>query len=247
MNRRTIWGAIMRAALLDLLRRRDLAVAGIFMLVLLMLLGLAHIVGVEDAATATLLLNLSLTLSVGLAHLITVVMAARQFPEEIEQRTLYPLLARPLQRTDILIGKWSACVAAGVALFLVLSLLILLLAPRMANYSGGTLAQLIILQVPALMCTAALGLFFSLVLPRGLALLTAGALVFGTGYMIRLGRNWAPLYLLPDPSRLNLVLRYTDGIGPLAGPAFFALVAAALLWTGASLMAATVIFERKNI
>jgi len=46
-----------------------------------------------------------------------VVTAARQLPAEIESRTIYPLLAKPIGRGELLVGKFLGCfVASGLAL-----------------------------------------------------------------------------------------------------------------------------------
>lgn len=239
--------AIARAALIDASRRKDAAVMGIFGVCFLLFLVAARFVGIEDAATGTFLLNLSLTTVTGLSHLLTCIIAARQLPDEFENRTLYPLLARPLHRSDVLLGKWSAAVLMGLLAFVVLLIPVFLLAPRMESYNTGTLLQLLTLQPAALMLTAAIPMLCALFLPRGLALFSALLWIFGAGMLPRLISAIPRWRWLPDPGHFNLVLRYTDGIHPLPPHEWIFLLLAALLWTVGLLALATRIFQRRAL
>lgn len=238
---------VARAALLDLGRRHDLAVAGIFLFLLGLLLAAARVVGLENPATGTFLMNLSLTLVVGLAQAMTLWLAARQFPEELENRTLYPLLARPIRRAEVLVGKWMACSLAGIGLYAAMTLVVWVLAPHLEPYDEWTGAQMVALQVPVLMTVAAWSMALSLLLPKGPAILVAGVFVFAVGPLARLGDVFWLVRLLPDVSRLDLVLRYTDGIGPLSAREGILLATSALIWTLLGLTAGAHLFARKKL
>ena len=236
-----------RAALLDMVRRRDIAVAGIFLFALLAFLAAARAVGIETPATGTFLLNMSLDLVAMLTQLVTLVLAARQFPEEFENRTIYPLLARPVRRAEVVVGKWMACAAAGMALYLAMVLAVWLLAPRMEFYDGRTFLQTIFLQGFVLATMAAWSMALSLVLPKGPAILVSGFLVLGAGPLTRLvGDGWLDRWV-PDLSKLNLTLRYTDGVGPLPADELTLLALGALIWVALGLVSGLYLFERKNL
>ena len=49
--------------------------------------------------------------------LMVMVLAARQLPREFSQRTLYPLLARPVSRLDFLVGKLAGVMASAAFCF----------------------------------------------------------------------------------------------------------------------------------
>ncbi len=240
-------GAIARGTLLEAVRRKDLAVLGLFAGVLLILLASARAVGIDNPATGTLLINLTLTLIIGLAHLITLAMAGRQMPEELENRTLYPLLARPVRRVEVLLGKWSACVLVGLTVFAALVIPALLLAPRLEHYAIGTLAQLLLLQPAALGVTAALAIMLSLALPRGPAFCVAALAVFGGDGLTRLMRGLPTAHGFPNPGRMNLALRYTDGIGPLTATDIAVLLLYGILWTTLLLGAAARLFRNRSV
>lgn len=239
--------AVARAALLDMVRRRDLAVAGLFLLALLAFLAAARAAGIEHPATGTFLLDMALDLVAMLAQLMTLALAARQFPEEMENRTLYPLLARPVRRGEVVAGKWAACAVAGISLHAAMVSAVLALAPRLEFYDGGTGLQAIFLQGLALATVAAWSMALSLGLPKGPALLIAAVLVFGAGPLARLaGGGWLGRWV-PDLTRLNLTLRYTDGIGPLPAGDFTLLALGALMWAGLGLAAGMHLFKGKNL
>ncbi|NLG35753.1 MAG: ABC transporter permease subunit [Lentisphaerae bacterium] len=234
-------------ALLDIRRRRDASAAGILAGAFAAGLLAARRVGFETPAAATFFLNLGLALSVFLSQLAALLLAARQLPEEMENGTLYPLLARPVRRADVLLGKWLAAWAAGAALFAATVLPVLLLVPRLEAVFAGTLLQGLCLHGLSLGFISALGMAATLWLPRAPGTLLAAALVFGAGALLRLGGRFPLFYALPDPGRLNLVARYTDGIGPLPAGDFLLLAAYALLWTGLLLGGAIGSFRRRNL
>lgn len=234
-------------ALLDIRRRRDASAAGILVGAFAVGLLAARRVGFETPAAATFFLNLGLALSVFLSQLAALLLAARQLPEEMENGTLYPLLARPVRRADVLLGKWLAAWAAGTALFAATVLPVLLLVPRLEAVFAGTLLQGLCLHGLSLGFISALGMAATLWLPRAPGTLLAVALVFGAGALLRLGGRFPLFYALPDPGRLNLVARYTDGIGPLPAGDFLLLAAYALLWTGLLLGGAIGSFRRRNL
>lgn len=238
---------ILRGVMIELLRRRDFVVLLIFALAYLLFVAAARFAGIDDPATGTFLLNLSLSLITVLAHIVALTTAWRQLPDEIDKGTIYPLLARPVSRAEVLLGKWAAGAAAGGVLFAALAACALLLVPRIEVYELSTLLQLLVLQLPALAMTGAIGILFSLLLPRLPGLLIAAALVFGSGALVRFAGRWYVPYLLPDPWRLNLVLRYTDGIAPLSGYDFILLFFYGSLWTCVMLFFSSALFQRRRI
>jgi len=88
-----------KGVIIELIRRKDLYVLGMLMVVFCIGAVSARAAGIKEAATGTFLLNLGMTLSYIFAHLLTLVLAVRQVPSEIENRTIYPILARPVTRS----------------------------------------------------------------------------------------------------------------------------------------------------
>ena len=249
---------LVRAVLLETLRRKDFYV--LFLLTALFSISMlvVNLIGIENDSTATMLLNLGMSFSWFAAHILTLLTAARQIPGEIESRQMYPLLAKPVRRGEYLAAKWLGATLAGAAALLFLFLISYLPVPRLQTVSGGLLAQLLVLEVVSIAVLAALALLGSLIFPQGVNV-TLIALLWLTGAratQFALARaadgplegllRWFAGYL-PDFSRLNLITRYTDGIGPLDAGTLFRLILLGALWVAISLAAAGWIFQRRPL
>jgi len=207
---------------LELLRRQDLYVCGLLMLVFLLGVVVMRIVGIDAPATGTFMLNMGLRLSAIAAHVLTLLLAVRQFPSEIENRTLYPLLARPVRRADLVLAKWLAVGVSGIVVYVVLTVLTWSSVPKLESYAAGLLLQMVLLQWISLLLVAGVAVVLSLLVPRGIALLVGGGLFFAGPAIRRLlaegsGVRRVLAAYVPDFGLLDLVTRYTDGIGPLSG------------------------------
>ena len=247
-----------RGVLLEITRRKDLYV--LLMLMGVFVLGVLAVVavGIENASTATFLLNLGMTLAYVSAHALTLFLAARQIPDDLENRTIYPLLARPVSRDVYVLGKWFACFVTGVSVFAVLFLFGWAPVPRMETYSPQLLTQLIALQAVSIAMLASLTLCLSIFAPRAIVIVLIGGWVMAgnpvTSFVlnsmgtpsIRAVAGFLFGYL-PDFSKLNLITRYTDGIDALTQAQFFGLVAYGMVFTVFGLALAMAQFRRKAL
>ena len=249
---------ISRGVFIELIRRKDVLVLLILMLLFVLGVVSVSVVGIGNPATATFLLNLGLTLASASAHILVLLLTVRQLPTEIENRTIYPLLARPLAREYLLIGKWVACAGCGILVFTLMFLLGWTPVPKMELYYGSTLIQALTLQLVSLACLAALSTAFSLVAPRGVAIVVLGGWYFLgdklagllngelAGTALASVAKWFSAYL-PDFTKLNMLTRYTDGIEPLSLSVFAGLLAYGALFMALGLGAGTTIFSRKAL
>ncbi len=113
---RKIW-AVARVSLLELLRRRDVYVALILAVVLVVPLSTVNFFGVEGIVRH--LREVSLLLIWLFSVVIAITTAARQIPGELQRRTILPLLARPIRRSEVVLGKYvGSALAASAALLL---------------------------------------------------------------------------------------------------------------------------------
>lgn len=71
--------------------------------------------------------DVAFTITGGMAVLICVITAARQLPTEIQNRTLYPLLAKPVSRVQVFLGKFIGVGVMASAVVILFSLEIYLL------------------------------------------------------------------------------------------------------------------------
>ena len=103
--------ALVKLSLLELWRRNDMFVLLVLALVLLVPLSLARPFGTAGATRyfdeAALLLIWGYSLFVALGT------GGRLFSNEFANRTVYPLLAKPVSRGQLLLGKYLGAVAAS--------------------------------------------------------------------------------------------------------------------------------------
>lgn len=103
--------ALVKLSLLELWRRNDMFALLVLALVLLVPLSLARPFGVAGATRyfdeAALLLIWGYSLFVALGT------GGRLFTSEFTNRTVYPLLAKPVSRGQLLVGKYLGAVAAS--------------------------------------------------------------------------------------------------------------------------------------
>ena len=103
--------ALVRLSFLELWRRNDVFALVLLGLALMVPLAMASPFGAAGASRyldeMALLLIWAFSLFVALGA------GQRLFPPEFESRTIYPLLAKPISRTRLLVGKYFGAVAAS--------------------------------------------------------------------------------------------------------------------------------------
>jgi ABC-type transport system involved in multi-copper enzyme maturation permease subunit len=153
-----IYWSLAKGVLLESIRRKDLwviAILGFLVLAGSSALGFFGVAGLE-----IFIKDLAVTVLGLFSTIIAVVTSTRVLPEEIKNRTLYPLLARPISRFDLVIGKFLGAVLVTWTGFFMLALttgLAMLIfkiqfEPIMLQYLLGKMMGL------ALVCAIGLGL-----------------------------------------------------------------------------------------
>ena len=249
---------LIKCVLLESLRRRDFYAVLILSLLFVLGIFITSLIGIENAAKANLLLNLGMSLAWFFAHIVTLFSAARQIPEDMENKTIYPLLAKPLKRREYYIGKWGAVSLSGWAAFIILFLLGWVPVPKMQAYNSSLLLQTFIMIMLSIALLAALAMLFSLIFTNGANILISGLLLVFYGHLsgfinAKLHPNltgnvirWIIAYI-PDFSKLNLITRYTDGIDSLSILQFGGLVIYSIFFIILLLILGVTIFEKKSI
>lgn len=252
---------IARVVWLEIRRREEyLALLILMGLYLLFAIG-ARVVGNTQPEAVSLMLNMGLWISASLSAVLTFITAVRLIPSEIESRTLYPLLAKPVHRGEVVFGKFIATTAAGwgtLTVFCALTSLTWAATFPLPGQHLGMFVQAFILQLGAVMLLCSLSLFLSLVVPRSVALLVMGMLYFGGGSIFNVVRsavrdtagsavvNWLLDYI-PNFAKLTLFQRFTDGAPALPMMEWLGLMAYTILLSLLLLAVSTRIFERKAI
>jgi len=120
--------AVAYVTILESVRRKDPYV--VFILGFAMVLGAAIFSRFGVSGVEKFVKDVGLTITTVLSIVICVTAAARQLPTEIQNRTLHPLLGKPISRTAFYLGKFigvGIMSSAVVLVFFVLVQLILLL------------------------------------------------------------------------------------------------------------------------
>jgi ABC-type transport system involved in multi-copper enzyme maturation permease subunit len=107
--------AVAGVVIKELYRRKDFYV--LFILTVLICLVMASVNVFNDSKIVRYLKELCLLLIWVSSLVIAITTTARQIPAEREQRTLLPLLAKPLTRNQLILGKFLGCwLACGLVL-----------------------------------------------------------------------------------------------------------------------------------
>ncbi len=245
---------------LEFLRRKEFYVVVILTFLFVIGVVVVRLVGVESPETAAFLMSFGLSLSYLLAAILAVLIAARQLPEEIENGTLLPLLARPVARAEIILGKTLAVAAVAALTLALLATLAWLPVPRSPDQRWIVLAQALALQMLALASLAMLTTWLALMMPGPVAALVALTTLLAGGPAIdfldeRLRTVGAlpgalaawGLAALPDFSVFDHAQRYVAGGEPLSVVTSLAIVLYAAAWFAVFYALAAWTFHRRSL
>ena len=155
--------ALVRLSFLELWRRND--VFGLLVLSLAVMAPLAMATPFGAAGASRYMDEAALLLIWGFSLFIALGTGSRLFPPEFASRTIYPLLAKPISRTRLLVGKYLGAFAASAS---ALTLFYLLFAVSVGLRGGGWFAvdllQAFVLHLAFVALAVALSLLGSLLL-----------------------------------------------------------------------------------
>ncbi len=154
--------AVAGVAVKELYRRKEFYVLLIVTILICLVMGSVNVF--NDDKVIRYLKELALLLIWISTLIIAITTTARQIPAEKEQRTLLPLLAKPLSRNQLIVGKFLGCwVACGLALICFYIFFGALAASREHAWPLLNYFQAALLHWFALGVVVALALFGSLV------------------------------------------------------------------------------------
>ena len=258
---RSTW-LIARSVLIEAIRRREIYA---IVLVTLLMIGAAltldffNMTGLEKFYR-----EVSLKVMSAATALTVVVLAARQLPREFRNRTIYPMMAKPVSRVTFLLGKLAGVVLAGAFCFA----LFMLVYVGGALYLGqsipwGLFLQYVWLQLWMLGLLAALCFWLSLLFNLDAAI-TIGVIFYLVSSTINnliselydfsgpaakgmlLGLN----YLLPNLTLFDLsekAVHAGDVWGPVSAGVLLAVTAYGLFWVAVYFGLAMISFRRKPL
>lgn len=153
---------IAQVTVLESFRRKDFYVLFILAFLLVLGAGLFSRFGVEGLGKFVKDVGFSVTNV--LATVLCVVAAARQLPTEIQNRTLYPLIAKPIARWQVILGKYLGVGLMATAVVLLFAIELYVLFRILDLPISGTFYQAVYLRVLSMWIIAGLVIFLSLVM-----------------------------------------------------------------------------------
>lgn len=249
---------IAKLSVLELFRKKDVYVAIVLALVTAIPLAVVNAFGVQGAVRY--IREVMLMLVWGFSVIICVTTSARQIPIEVARKTILPLLAKPVSRGQIVLGKTLGSIVASwgaLALFYVFYVVI-------AGLKSGVWIEPVLIQGFVLhACFAALAcsmtVFGSLLLTPSANmttcfLITAGGILFGDqlpALMSRLpGIFRLPAmvfeYILPRFEIFDLRIRVIHSRPPITAGVFIFIILYAVAYSAVFMGLASYLFKRKH-
>jgi len=149
---RTVW--------IETIRRKDLYVLAIMLLAFLLTLMTLNIFGLRNLVGY--IKEAGLLLAWVFAWVLTIGVSVRQLPQEEKTGTIFPLLAKPVKRSELIIGKWlGSWGIAGASTVLFYVLLAVIVRARGGNFNPALAIEAWILHFGFMGILAAMGILFT--------------------------------------------------------------------------------------
>lgn len=252
--------AVASIVIKELYRRKDFYVLFVLTALITLVMGSVNFFQQENAARY--LKEICLFLIWVASLVIAVTTTARQIPAEREHRTLYPLLAKPITRSQLLLGKFLGCwLATGLALLLFYTFFGTVAGMREHAWPVAHYAQAMVLHWFMLGIVCSMALLGSLVLAAPSSTVTL-VLIVTVGILL-VGRHlnkvavtldepvqsilYAVYYLLPHLELFDLRDLIVHGWGLVRWTIFGGAVGYALVYITLFLTAACLTFRRRAI
>jgi len=183
MKRVLVWKSLARGVVLESLRRKDIWVVAILGMLAILSAGSLGFFGFDGLQMFAK--DLGLTVLSLFSTIVAVLISSRQLPDEIKNRTLYPLLARPVSRFDFLFGKLIGSILVSWISFALLAVLVAVALSLFGVAFQAILLQYALLKMAGLVIICALSLMLSAQMTPSAATTLSLVLVFSSGMMTR--------------------------------------------------------------
>lgn len=251
-------GALVRLSFLELWRRND--IFGLLILGLALMVPLSMASPFGAAGASRYLDEMALLLIWGFSLFIALGAGQRLFPPEFDSRTIYPLLAKPISRGRLLVGKYLGAVCASwsaLAFFYVLFVGSVLL--RGGGFAAE-LPQAIILHFAFVALAVSVSLLGSLLMTASANFTLSSVVLVG---MFFFGRR-LPVYadsvsgalswlvklayvIAPHAEFFDMRQRLIHGWGAVEPLVFIVAIAYAFVYVSLLLGAAAMVLKRKKL
>ena len=228
----------------ELIRRKDFYL--IFALLLVIICYAASVSFGGERGFERYFREIGISLAYIFSVIIAVVFASRQIPQEVEAKTIYPLLAHPVSRGEMILGKFAGSLLIAVISFTLFYSTILASFFLRGDFSSPPLLLLegYILHVCLLSFFVSLSILFSLYLSIAANVGISTILYFATSWF---GVNFPAYVFLPHPELFDIKEKiiHTWDIVPLWAVSFLVLYACA--YTAIFISLAYLGFKRRNL
>jgi Cu-processing system permease protein len=254
-----VW-AVSTVVMREMYRRKDFYVLLILTVLITLILGSVNFF--NESNVVRYLKEVCLLLIWIASLVIAITTSARQIPAERESRTIFPLLAKPISRSEVLVGKFLGCwLASGVALVCFYLFFGVISAAREHGLPIGGYLQAVTLHWFMLAVVIALALLGSLVFAAPSSNNTICFVVIGG--ILLLGRHLHKIavgkggfsealltgiyYVIPQLGWFDVRERIVHNWAAVDAVSFLVALAYALAYAGAILYVACWVFRRKRL
>ena len=251
--------AVSELLIKEIFRKKDFYVALILCAVLLLYASRLEFYNVANIYKY--LMEIGLTLSFTFSAILTVALAARQYPDEIQNRTCSVLMAKPLRRSQFVFGKFLGSLLAGTACFLIFyGVFVLFALSKTAALSPALLFETFYLFFLNLMVLTAMasGLSYTLTVSANVSITLIIYLLINTyGFGLKetaaglpaVGRQItkAIYYAMPHFEFFDLRDRFIHGWDPIPLSLVFFLTIYALFYAGIFLFIGWLKFRKQPL
>lgn len=184
---RTVW-LIAKTVLIEAVRRKEVYAIVVVSLLLIAAVMTVNFFEIEGLAKFYREIGLKI---MGIATALTVIaLSARQLPREFENRTIYPLLAKPISRPGFILGKvLGVTLAAAFCFALFMTVFIIGSIALKSTIHWALLGQYLYLQMILMLVLATLSFWLSLLMNLDAAI-TLGVIFYVTSSMITAGTSY---------------------------------------------------------
>ena len=250
--------ALVRLAFLELWRRNDVFGLLVLGVALMVPLSMAAPFGAQGASRY--LDEMALLLVWAFSLFIALGTGQRLFPPEFESRTIYPLLAKPISRGRLLVGKYIGAVVASWTALAFFYLLFIGSVMLRGGTFGAELPQAVALHVAFVALAVAVSLLGSLLMTASANLTLSAIVVTGMFFFGRRLPDYADglspalawlvkiVYAVaPHAEFFDMRQRLIHGWGAVDASVFFGVLLYALVYTVLLLTASVLVLRRRRL
>ena len=251
--------AIAKQTLEDMLRRKVLL---ILLIVAVAMIALGPSVGfLSPRESSAVLRSLGLAVILIAGLLITIIAGIQVIPTEIERRTIYTVLSKPVERYEFILGKWLGGLATVFVMIAAMGLVFLGVLRVQEGFFSFDMTQGVVMTFFQMMLLGAMAIFFStFATPVVNFFLSFGIFMLGNMSVVTesLTKNPNPAtkivasivhFLLPNFGNFNIQNKLIHPEVTITNQNVFIMqnIVYALIYSSVLLILAILVFDRREV